>query len=54
MRSIAEDSRKLAESSRRDGAEMRVIAIVTLLFLPATFVAVSVDIILFHYKPTNG
>jgi hypothetical protein len=40
MRSIAEDSRSVALSARRDGADMRVIAVVTLLFLPGTFVAV--------------
>jgi hypothetical protein len=41
MRCIAEDSKALALSSRHDGADMRLIAVVTLLFLPATFIAVS-------------
>ena len=38
---IAEDSRKVAILARQDSTDMRVIAGTTLLFLPATFVAVS-------------
>jgi hypothetical protein len=41
MRGIAEDTRAVAFSTRRDSADMRVMAVVTLLFLPATFTAVS-------------
>ena len=47
-RKIAEDSKKTAEDSkkvalltRRDSANMRIIAAVTLFFLPGTFTAVS-------------
>lgn len=38
---IAEDSRRVAILARQDSTDMRVIAGTTLLFLPATFVAVS-------------
>lgn len=38
---IARSSEKLAEASMKDAASMRVIAIVTLCFLPPTAVAVS-------------
>ena len=48
MREIAEDSRKIAEDSRlvalataKDSETMRTISFVTMIFLPATFVAVS-------------
>lgn len=48
MRQIAEDSRRIAEDSKavalatsRDSAAMRTISFVTMIFLPATFVAVS-------------
>ena len=41
MLQIAQDSRAVAVSTARDSAAMRVIAGVTILFLPATFVAVS-------------
>lgn len=40
-RRIADDSKKIAELTRRDSNDMRVIAAVTLMFLPGTFVAVS-------------
>jgi hypothetical protein len=38
---IARDSRSVALATARDSAAMRVIAAVTVLFLPATFTAVS-------------
>lgn len=41
MLRIARDSNSVAESTARDSAAMRVIAAVTVLFLPATFTAVS-------------
>lgn len=41
MLQIAEDSRAVALATARDSAAMRVIAIVTIVFLPATFTAVS-------------
>ena len=45
-RGIAEDSRQLAEASKRDSSAMKIIAFLTALFLPATFVAVSSVMIL--------
>ena len=39
--SIATSSAKIAEESRRDSASMKTIAVLTLLFLPGTSVAVS-------------
>lgn len=41
MIEIARDSRSVALSTARDSASMRILAIVTVLFLPATFTAVS-------------
>ena len=41
MRCIAEDSNQVAILAHRDSTDMRVIAVVTLIFLPATFTAVS-------------
>ena len=45
MLQIAQDSRAVAVSTARDNAAMRVIAGVTILFLPATFVAVSITLL---------
>lgn len=44
MLEIARDSRAVAMSTAKDSATMRVIAAVTILFLPATFLAVSATI----------
>lgn len=41
MKAVAEDSKQVALNTSRDSAVMRTIAAVTMLFLPATFVAVS-------------
>ena len=41
MLQIARDSKSVAESTARDSAAMRAIAAATVLFLPATFTAVS-------------
>ena len=41
MLQIAQDSRAVAVSTARDNAAMRVIAGVTIIFLPATLIAVS-------------
>jgi hypothetical protein len=41
-RHIAEESRKIATLTRQDSIDMRIIAAVTLIFLPGTFTAVSV------------
>jgi hypothetical protein len=44
MRSIAVDSNKMAVMARRDSNDMRIIAAVTLAFLPGTFTAVCFSI----------
>ena len=41
-RGIAEDSKQLAEASKRDSSAMKIIAFLTTVFLPGTFVAVSI------------
>lgn len=41
---VAKDSRAVAIAAARDSASMQVIAAVTILFLPATFTAVSYSI----------
>ena len=41
MKAIAEDSKKVALLTRQDSTNMRIIAAVTLFFLPGTFTAVS-------------
>jgi hypothetical protein len=46
MIQIAKDSRAVALASAQDSATMRVIAGVTVLFLPATFAAVSLPTVL--------
>jgi Mg2+ and Co2+ transporter CorA len=38
---IAKSSQQIAVESRRDNASMKTIAVLTLIFLPGTFVAVS-------------
>lgn len=44
--SIALDSKKLAEASTRDSSSMKAIAVLTMVFLPSTAVAVSIEGIL--------
>ena len=44
MLQIAEDSKAVALATARDSAAMRVIAAVTILFLPATFTSASVTL----------
>ncbi|KAI4221520.1 MAG: hypothetical protein LQ349_007823 [Xanthoria aureola] len=40
-RSVALDSKKLAEASTRDSSSMKAVAVLTMVFLPSTAVAVS-------------
>jgi hypothetical protein len=40
-RSVAEDSSAVAVAAKRDSSAMKTIAVLTTVFLPATFVAVS-------------
>ena len=42
--SLAADTRRIAAASRRDSAAMKTIAVLTAVFLPGTFVAVSLSL----------
>jgi len=44
--SLAKDSREIAAASKQDSSAMKIIAMLTTLFLPGTFIAVS---FVFHY-----
>lgn len=46
-RSVALDSKKLAEASTRDSSSMKAVAVLTMVFLPSTAVAVSTQAL--HY-----
>ena len=45
--SVALDSKKLAEASTRDSSSMKAVAVLTMVFLPSTAVAVSTQAL--HY-----
>lgn len=51
---IASDSRRIAILTRRDSTDMRIIAAVTLLFLPGTFIATVFSTGLFDWKGEDG
>ncbi|KAK2762828.1 hypothetical protein FQN54_001003 [Arachnomyces sp. PD_36] len=50
---IAKNSEAAIEESRRDSASMRTIAIVTLVFLPGTFVAAIFSTTFFNFQANN-
>ena len=54
MTEIAEDSRKIAMLTRRDSLHMRIIAAVTLAFLPGTFMATMFSSSFFKFLPENS
>jgi len=39
---VAKDSRRVAQASKRDSSAMKTLAVLTMVFLPATFVSVSI------------
>lgn len=41
---LAADSKQIAMATKRDSSAMKTIALLTMIFLPGTFVAVSVEI----------
>lgn len=41
--SVAEDSKKIAAAAKRDSLAMKTVSILTLAFLPGTFVAVNIS-----------
>ncbi|KAK4233674.1 hypothetical protein C8A03DRAFT_38605 [Achaetomium macrosporum] len=48
---IANNSYRVAEEARRDSASMKTIAVVTLVFLPGTFVAAIFSMSMFQWMP---
>ncbi|KAI9800018.1 MAG: hypothetical protein M1833_003547 [Piccolia ochrophora] len=48
MRTIAEQSKRIAVETKRDSSAMKTIAAVTMVFLPATFVATFFSMVFFH------
>ncbi|KAI0870020.1 hypothetical protein GGS24DRAFT_126385 [Hypoxylon argillaceum] len=51
---IANSSYRLAEKARQDSASMKTIAVVTLVFLPGSFVATLFGTSLFNWMPDDG
>ncbi|OQU97329.1 hypothetical protein CLAIMM_03275 [Cladophialophora immunda] len=51
MKDMAEDSRNVAILTRKDSTDMRIIAVVTLLFLPGTFMATLFSSGFFNFLP---
>jgi hypothetical protein len=54
MKGMAEDSRNIAVLTRKDSTDMRSIAVVTLLFLPGTFMATLFSAGFFNFIPSNS
>jgi Mg2+ and Co2+ transporter CorA len=54
MKQVAEDSKQIAMLTRRDSADMRIIAAVTLVFLPPTFMATMFGSNLFQFIPSTS
>ncbi|POS71541.1 protein kinase [Diaporthe helianthi] len=53
-RKISQSSIDIAEATRRDGERVRTIAILTMVFLPATFVATVFSMTFFNWTPGEG
>ncbi len=54
MKEMAEDSRNIAILTRKDSTDMRIIAVVTLLFLPGTFMATFFSADFFNFSPGDS
>ena len=54
MKVLAEESRNIAILTRRDSTDMRIIAAVTLVFLPGTFIATIFGTNLFQFFPHSS
>lgn len=54
MKEMAEDSRNIAILTRKDSTDMRIIAVVTLMFLPGTFMATLFSSGFFNFLPTRS
>ncbi|MCJ1271063.1 hypothetical protein MMC22_010962 [Lobaria immixta] len=48
--SVAEDSRKIAAAAKRDSLAMKTVSMLTLVFLPGTFVAAIFSAGIFHFE----
>jgi hypothetical protein len=44
LKKISEDQKLIAIAATKDSAAMKVISVITVVFLPGTFAAVSIDI----------
>ncbi|KAH8811205.1 hypothetical protein F5884DRAFT_854565 [Xylogone sp. PMI_703] len=51
---ISKSSLEIAEESKKDGQRMRSIAVLTMIFLPATFVATVFSMTFFNWSPEQG
>ncbi|KUI62676.1 hypothetical protein VP1G_09784 [Cytospora mali] len=51
---ISKSSLDIAEATKRDGQRMRSIAVLTMFFLPATFVATVFSMTFFNWTPGQG
>lgn len=54
MKDMAEDSRNVAILTRKDSTDMRIIAVVTLAFLPGTFMATLFSSGFFNFLPDHS
>jgi hypothetical protein len=54
MKEMAVDSRYIAILTRKDSTDMRIIAVVTLLFLPGTFMATLFSATFFNFLPDDS
>jgi hypothetical protein len=54
MKNIAEDSKAVAVNSLRRNVTMQTIAVVTMLFLPATFIATLFSTSFFNFQASDG
>ncbi|MCJ1253613.1 hypothetical protein MMC24_001425 [Lignoscripta atroalba] len=52
--SIASDSAQIAVASKRDSSAMKTVALITVLFLPGTFVAAIFSMSMFDWQPSSG
>ncbi|KAF1998629.1 hypothetical protein P154DRAFT_246622 [Amniculicola lignicola CBS 123094] len=54
MKAIAEDSKQVALATSKDSAVMVIIAILTMVFLPATFTATLFSTTFFDFRKEKG
>ncbi|KAI1385579.1 glycoside hydrolase family 31 protein [Hypoxylon trugodes] len=51
---LADASRRIAEASKRDSSSMKTVAVMTMAFLPATFIAALFSVPSLDWQATNG